>query len=191
MHISDGIINWQICLAADVLTIAAIHFSSKKIEAQEIPKMGMTAAALFAASLIHLPIGGASLHLGLFGIAGIILKKRAFPVVFTALLFQSLIFQHGGLITIGVNTFNMASGAYAGWLIWELSFNTIIKSFLSGFFGIIVPVMVMAFEFYLSGYGKGIIYLLSLYLIVAVSEGILTIIVISFLQRVKPEIILE
>jgi cobalt/nickel transport system permease protein len=189
MHISDGIINWQVCLTADVLSIAVIHFSSKKIEAQEIPKMGMTAAALFAASLIHLPIGGTSLHLGLFGIAGIILKKRAFPVVFTALLFQSLIFQHGGLISIGINTINMASGAYLAWIIWKLTINNYLKSFMAGFFGIIAPVILMAAEFYFSGYGKGIIYLLNLYLIAALSEGIITIFVISFIQKIKPEII--
>ena len=151
--------------------------------------MGMTAAALFAASLIHLPIGGASLHLSLFGIAGIILKKRAFPVVFTALLFQALIFQHGGLITIGVNTINMASGAYIAWFIWRLPLKAYIKSFFAGFFGIVLPVILMAAEFYFSGYGKGIIYLLNLYLIAAVSEGILTVFVINFIQKIKPEII--
>ena len=190
MHISDGIINLSACLTADVLSLAAIHFTSKRIDASEIPKMGLMAATLFTASLIHLPFGGASLHLGLFGVAGIILKKRAFPVIFTALLFQSLIFQHGGLITLGLNSFNMAAGAYIGWFIWEISaINKTIKSFLIGFMGIIAPVVLMAVEFYLSGYGKGIIYLLNLYLFMAIAEGILTIIIINFIAKVKPEII--
>ena len=117
MHISDGIIDTNICIAANVAALGLVWIGGRKTPQEDVPKMGMTAAALFVASLIHFPIAGTSLHLGLFGVAAIILGRRAFPAVFAALLFQSLIIQHGGLITLGVNAINMGAGAFFAWLV--------------------------------------------------------------------------
>ena len=88
MHIADGILSVEIAIAADAVSIGCVYLLGKRAEADEVPKMGLTAAALFVASLIHFPIAGTSIHLGLFGLAGIILGLRAFPVIFAALLFQ-------------------------------------------------------------------------------------------------------
>ncbi len=190
MHISDGIIDTNVCIAAGAVSIGLVYISGRKATVDEIPTMGMMGAALFVASLIHFPLAGTSMHLGLFGIAGIILGKRSFPPVFAALLFQSLIFQHGGLVTLGVNSLNMGAGAFAGWLIWRTKFmNENIRALLAGFLGIIIPVLLMSVEFRLSGYGRGIIYLLSVYVIAAVVESIITLGAVRFIRRVKPALL--
>jgi cobalt/nickel transport system permease protein len=190
MHISDGIISTGISLAANVVSIGLIYVSGRKIPLDEIPKMGMMGAALFVASLIHFPLAGTSVHLGLYGIAGIILGKRAFPAVFTAILFQSLIFQHGGLLTVGVNSLNMGAGAFAAWLIWNVkSIPESLRSVLAGISGILVPVMLMSLVFHLSGYGMGILYLFSLYLVVAGIEGAVSFFAVRFVRNVKTELL--
>ncbi len=172
MHISDGIIDTNICIIANVASVALVYLSGRKTPADEIPKIGMMGAALFVASLIHFPLGGTSIHLGLFGLAGIILGRHAFPAIFAALLFQSLILQHGGLITLGVNSLNMGAGAFVAWLIWRIRFAPDgLRAALAGFMGIIIPVVLMSVEFQLSGYGRGILYLLSVFLVAAVIEG--------------------
>lgn len=190
MHIADGIIDTNICIAAHVVSAGILYVSGKKMPVEEIPGVGIMGAALFVASLIHFPFAGTSIHLGLFGMAGIILGKHAFPAIFTALLFQTLIFQHGGLITLGVNALNMGAGAYTAWLIWKMvKIPEFIRALLAGFFGIIVPALLMATEFRLSGYGKGIVYLFSVYLVAAGIESAITFSAVKFFRRVKPGIL--
>ena len=190
MHIADGIIDTHICIAAYVVSGGLLYVSGKKMPMEEIPGVGIMGAALFVASLIHFPFAGTSIHLGLFGIAGIILGKHAFPAIFTALLFQSLILQHGGLLTLGVNALNMGAGAYAAWLIWRMwKVPEYIRALLAGFFGIIIPALLMTAEFRLSGYGRGIVYLFSVYLVAAGIESAITFSAVKFFRRVKPEIL--
>jgi len=190
MHIADGIISTEIAIAADVISIGALYAFGKKTETDDIPKMGMMAAALFVASLIHFPVAGTSVHLGLFGLAGILLGLRSFPVVFVALLFQSLIFQHGGILSTGLNAFNMGAGALAAYLLWRVSgIPEFVRAFTAGFFGIMVPALFMAVEFNMSGYGRGIFYLLYVYVIVAAVEGLLTLTIVKFFRRVESPIL--
>jgi cobalt/nickel transport system permease protein len=190
MHISDGIINTPVCLAAHAVAAVAIYVSGKSATSEEIPRMGMTGAALFVVSLLQFPIAGASIHLGLFGLAGIILGRRSFPVVFTVLLIQSLIFQYGGLLTLGINAINMGSGAFLAWLIWRyLPISVFGRAFIAGISGILVPAILMAIEFRLSGYGSGIYILLLIYLVTALIEGGITFVAVNFFRKVKPDIL--
>lgn len=190
MHIADGIIAAEIAAAADAASLGALYFFGKRASSDEIPKMGIMAAALFVASLIHFPLAGTSVHLGLFGLAGILLGWRSVPVVFVALLFQSLLFQHGGLLSLGVNVINMSSGAAGAYLIWRARpVPEAVRAFLAGFAGIVLPALLMAVEFELSGYGRGIYYLMGLYAVVAAVEGILTVVIVKFFRKVEPELL--
>lgn len=190
MHIADGIVSTEVVLAADAVTLGALYAFGRKVDVPEIPKMGFTAAALFVASLIHFPIAGTSIHLGLFGLAGIILGVRAFPAVFTALLFQALIFQHGGLLSVGLNTLNMGAGAMLAVFIWKASpFPETWRALAAGFLGIMLPAFLMAAEFKLSGYGRNIFFILAVYLAAAAVEGFLTLVVVKFFRKVEPSIL--
>jgi cobalt/nickel transport system permease protein len=190
MHIADGIIASEICVAADVVALGGVYLIGRKARQEDIPKMGVLGSALFVASLIHFPVAGTSVHLGLYGLAGILLGIQALPVVFTALLFQALVFQHGGLVVLGLNALNMALGALAAWLVWQAKpVPLVIRCFLGGFVGILVPASLMGIEFYLTGYGKPILFLLSIYLLPAVIEGALTAVIVPFIQKVKPTLL--
>jgi cobalt/nickel transport system permease protein len=190
MHISDGILDNSIVVTANAIAVGLIYVSGRKTSLDEIPKAGMMGAALFVASLIHFPLAGTSLHLGLFGIAGIILGKRAFPAVFTAVLFQSLIFQHGGLLAVGINSINMGAGAFTAWLVWRAKIMPeYLRAMLAGFLGVFIPVLLMSVEFRLSGYGKGILYLFSVYIFAAVAESAISFSVVKFLRKVKPDLL--
>lgn len=187
MHIADGILSPEISVAAGAVSVGALYVFGKKAASEDIPKMGIMAAALFVASLIHFPVAGTSVHLGLFGLAGILLGFRSIPVVFTALLFQSLLFQHGGLLSLGVNVINMSAGAVGACLLWRIRFiPEAARAFLAGFAGILLPALLMAAEFEISGYGRGIYYLMSIYVIVAGIEGVLTAVIVEFFRKVEP-----
>jgi ABC-type Co2+ transport system permease subunit len=150
MHIADGIIATEIVIAADVFSAGALFIFGKKIQTDDVPKMGLMAAALFVVSLVHF----------------------------------------GGLLSLGLNAVNMGAGAVAGYLIWKMcGFPETIRAFLAGFFGILTAAFLMALEFQLSGYGKGIFYILYAYVLVAGIEGVLTASIIGFFRRVDPAIL--
>jgi cobalt/nickel transport system permease protein len=190
MHISDGILDTGVVVAANVAAVGLIYISGRNVPADEIPRIGMTGAALFVASLVHFPMAGTSLHLGLFGIAGIILGRHAFPAVFAAVLFQALIFQHGGLVTVGINSLNMGAGAFGAWLIWRIrKVPEFLRAPVAGFTGIVIPALLMSVEFRLSGYGRGIFYLFSVYIFLALIEAAISFSAVKFFRKVRPEIL--
>jgi cobalt/nickel transport system permease protein len=190
MHIADGILSTKLCVVADVVAAGSVYWLGRKLEPLEISRMGLLAASAFTVSLVHFPLGAASVHLGLLGFVGILLGKRAFPVICAMLLFQALIFQHGGLLSVGINAINMGLGSLAGGVIWAVRWAPdLVRSFLAGFAGTVVPAVLMALEFNWSGYGKGFFVIAALYVAVAAVEGTLTVFMMEFLKRAKPEIL--
>jgi len=190
MHISDGILPASICLGGHALALGAVTLSSLKLEAREIPRMGIFSAALFSISLLHIPLGGTSLHPGLYGLVGLLLGRRSIPVIYVTLLFQSLIFQHGGLLSLGVNTIFIGSGALFAWLIWDiLSLQQQIKAVIAGFIGLIVPAALVSVALTLLSYGRGMLFFMLLYIPAAVVEGLFTMLIIRFFQRTQPGVL--
>ncbi len=190
MHIADGILPVAWCAAAHVVALGTTAFLGRRVEPEEVVRMGLMAATSFVVSLIHFPLGGTSVHLGLFGLAGVLLGARSFPVVYTMLLFQAILFQHGGLLALGMNAVNMGGGALLAAAIW--SFRPIpeaARGFLAGFVGTFVPALAMAAEFSGAGYGRGFYFIASLYAAVALLEGLLTAAIVGYVRRVKPAVL--
>lgn len=190
MHIADGIIPNTWCVAAHAASWTAVYWLGKRLESEEVVRLGMLASATFAVSLVHFPLGGTSVHLGLYGLAGIVAGRRAFPVIFAALMFQTLLFQHGGLLTLGLNALNMGAGALLAAGLWRTRLGPdAARAFLCGFAGVLTPAALIAAEFYLAGYGKGFAYIATLYLAAAALEGVLTLGAVSFLKSVRPALL--
>ena len=188
MHIADGILPVSLCVAGYAGAMAPVYVLGRRIEPVQVTRMGMLASAAFIASLIHFTVAGTSIHLGLFGLMGILLGRRAFPVVFVTLLFQTLLFQHGGLLSLGVNSVNMGLGSLSGWWLWRAPrVPEAVRAFLAGFAGILVPALLMAAEFSMAGYGKGFYYIAAVYLAAATIEGLLTVAMVGFFRRVRPQ----
>jgi cobalt/nickel transport system permease protein len=190
MHIADGILPAAWCVGAHAAAWTGIYSLGRRVEPAEVVRMGLLASTTFVISLIHFPLGGTSIHLALFGLSGILLGKRSFPVIFVTLLFQALLFQHGGLLTLGVNSLNMGAGSLCAAGLWALKgVPEFIRAFCCGFAGIMLPAGLMAVEFGLAGYGKGFYFIAGVYVIVAGVEGLLTALMVAFIERVKPAIL--
>lgn len=117
MHISEGVLSGYPLVVGAVGAAIGVAVGLKKIEMNDIPRVGIVSAALFVASLIHINVGPASVHLILNGIGGILLGVQLFPAYFVALLLQVLLFQFGGITVLGVNICTMAfSGVIGGCL---------------------------------------------------------------------------
>jgi cobalt/nickel transport system permease protein len=187
MHIADGIIPTGWCVAAQGISWASTYWLGRRLETDEVVRLGMLASATFAISLIHFPLGGTSVHLGLYGLTGILAGRRSVPVIFAALLFQTVLFQHGGLLSLGLNAINMGAGALLAAFLWRTWLGSDgLRAFLCGFLGVLVPALLIAVEFALAGYGKGFLFMAALYLGAAALEGAITLAAVSFLRASRP-----
>lgn len=120
MHISDGVLSPQVWVSGYLVTGAlTAYVLARKTDMGELPKVSIVTAALFVASLIRIPLGPTSIHLMLNGLAGITLGLSAFPAVLIALILQALLFQHGGVTTIGINAVILGLPALAAYGLFQ------------------------------------------------------------------------
>ncbi len=194
MHIAEGVLAAPVLAAGWAGTSAGLALGLRKMNAEKIPETALLTAALFVASLVHVPVGPSNSHLVLNGLAGLMLGWAAFPAVFTALALQAVLFQFGGLTTLGVNTFNIALPAVAvGFLMRRFLYSpsrqvAVIAAGVGGFLAVVAGALMVAVTLSLSGESflnvARIIFIA--HIPVALVEGVITGSVVSFLLRVKP-----
>jgi cobalt/nickel transport system permease protein len=198
MHISEGILSPTVLIAGAALTAVGTAVGLRKLDTEEIPSMGILSAAFFVGSLVHVPAGPASVHLVLNGLLGLILGWKAFPAILVALALQALLFQYGGLTTLGVNTLNMALPAVIGHYLfgWAVRIKTgtslfTAAAFLCGAFAILVSGLMLGFSLYFTGeaFLPAAKLVVAAHLPVMLIEGGLTAVCALFLRRVKPELL--
>jgi len=197
MHISEGILSAPVLVTGAGLTVIAVAYSLKKIEHKEVPKIAILSSVFFVASLIHIPLGPSSVHLILNGIIGVLLGWSAFPAILVALALQGVLFQFGGITTLGVNTLNMALPAIICFYLFnrgirsENNFIALILTFVCGFLAVLLSGIMVAAALVFTG--EPFIQVAKLVLIahlpVMILEGVLTVFCIGFLRKVRPEIL--
>lgn len=180
-----------------VLAAAGVAYGMKKIDTESIPKVGVLSSAFFVASLIHVPIGPTSVHLVLNGLMGLLLGWAAFPAIMIALLLQGVLFQYGGLTTLGVNTVNMALPAVISYYLFKGMVReggvkkVAIAGFACGFVSLTLSIAGVALTLLLTQ--KAFLVTVEVVLVahipVMVIEGIVSTFALIFLKKVKPEII--
>jgi len=198
MHISEGVLSPTVLIAGAVLTTAGVAAGLRKLDNREIPSTGILSAAFFVASLVHVPIGPASVHLVMNGLLGLILGWKAFPAILVGLGLQTLLFQYGGLTSLGVNTLNMALPAVICYYVfgWGVRTRTRIFVFTCMAFGcafcaVLISGIMVGFSLYLTGeaFLPAAKVVVVAHLPIMVIEGILTAACALFLRRVKPELL--
>ena len=199
MHISEGVLSAPVLVTGTVLTVATVSYGLKKMDYDRIPQVAILSSAFFVASLIHVPIGPSSVHLTLNGLVGILLGWAAFPAILVALILQALLFQFGGVTTLGVNTFNMGLPAIICFYIfsyWVNQKNNLIAlgfAFTCGFLAVLLASIMVAISLVFTE--KSFLEVAKLVVIahlpVMIIEGILTTFCIGFLKKVRPEILGE
>jgi len=197
MHISEGVLSAPILIGGAALALAGVARGLKDIDSDRIPKAAILAAMFFTASLIHVKIGPGSAHLVLSGLMGLLLGWAAFPVIALGLLLQGLLFQFGGLSTLGINTFNMASPAVLLGMFCRkgiVSQNVIISgffAFICGGASILISALMVAVCLLLTGseFTVAAQALILSNLPVMIIEGLITLLCAQFLKKVRPELL--
>lgn len=108
MHISDGVLSPYVVGIGWAIALPTLAVSVRRLRTEQVGAYGVVAAAFFACSTIHVPVGPFSMHLVLSGIAGLLLGWGALTVITVGLLLQALFIGFGGLTVLGVNISIMA-----------------------------------------------------------------------------------
>lgn len=187
-----------VLIGGAALAATGVAAGLKHLDQKEIPAMGILSAAFFVASLIHVPVGPVSVHLVLNGLIGLILGLKAFPVILVGAALQALLFQFGGLTTLGVNTLNMALPAVICYYVfgWGLKPGTgrpafLFAAFAAGFGAVLMAGIMVALALYLTGeaFLPAAKLVVAAHLPVMLIEGLLTAACALFLRKVRPEVL--
>jgi cobalt/nickel transport system permease protein len=198
MHISEGVLNAPVLGAGAVLAIAGLTIGLKKMSYEKLPEVGVLSSVFFVASLIHVPIGPSAAHLILSGICGLLLGWMAFPAIFVGLTLQAVLFEFGGLTTLGVNTFNMAFPAVLlGYLCLPFIKSSsrsgrAVAEFIAGAGAILLSAILVAASLVLA-LGQSM-YMAARLIVLAhvpvmIVEGVITILVVELIRKVRPEML--
>jgi len=196
MHIAEGMLQAPVWVGGAVLATAGVAIGLRQIKPEQIPQVSVLTAGFFVASLVHVPVGGAGVHLMLSGLVGVILGWGAFPAVLVGLGLQLLLFNFGGLTTLGVNTFNMAApGVLMYYLLRWFVVNgdmgrVYVFGCLAGAVAMLLSAVLVILCMWLSG--RDLLSVAGLWVgghvPVIVIEGLITGWILVFLRKVKPEI---
>jgi cobalt/nickel transport system permease protein len=196
MHISEGVVSGPVLAAGWALTVAGTALGLRRLDYDRLMTVAILSAAFFVASLIHVPIGPVSAHLILNGLLGAILGLAAFPAICVALLLQAVLFQFGGFVVLGVNAFDMAFPA----VLCSLVFGALLRAggarrtvgaFCCGFFSVLLAGCLTAAALALSGeaFVATAKVIVLAHVPIMVIEGVLTVMVVGFLTKVRPEML--
>ncbi|MBN2025088.1 MAG: cobalt transporter CbiM [Pirellulales bacterium] len=205
MHIAEAILpnpenpaaGLVILGAGWALTAVGTAIGLRRLDHEQIPRVAVFSAAFFVVSLIHFPIGPVSVHLVLNGLMGLLLGWAAFPALLVALLLQAVLFQYGGLTTLGINTLAMAAPAVAchylfGPLVRGARPRTALAgAAAAGATGMLLAGLIVAAA--LLAAGEAFVWLsqlsLAVHAVLAVLEAAVTVAAVHFLRLVRPELL--
>ncbi len=205
MHIAEGFLpaKWALiwCVVTIPFLLWGIYSINKKVAHNPSLKLllGVVGAFAFVLSALKLPsVTGSCSHPTGVGLGAILFGPTAMTVIgVIVLLFQAILLGHGGITTLGANTFSMAvAGPFVSYAVYRLTkalglpnwFAVFLSAFAGNLFTYIVTSVQLTLAFATSQAGflgalekfLGVFALTQLPL--AVSEGLLTVIVFNFLK---------
>ncbi len=209
MHIPDGILPLPVTLGGYAATVGLAWFSIYMIKRRQdprenIPKASLLTAVFFTASLIHIPVPPVSVHLVLGGLMGALLGFYAIPAIIIGLFFQAVMFGHGGLTTLGINTIIIGTPALLAHYIFRFRNTAPADPKRTGFFGFLagstaIALSVTIFSVVLftnipahmdpETEMTAILLLIAAHVPLMIIEGIITCMTAVFLLRVSPGIL--
>jgi cobalt/nickel transport system permease protein len=212
MHITEGLLPWKV---ASFWFVIALPFVAagiwqmtrrKKLSPTYMPMVGIFGAAVFVFSCLPIPIPGigATAHPAGTGFSAVLLGPLPSVVVaFVSLLLQGLFLAHGGLTTLGANTFSMGVlGSFAGITAFmvgrKLRFNLFWAGFAAGVFADLFTYLGTSIGLASGLHGSGdfvsevvtIFTILTPYvLVLMLIEGVITGGILVYIRKNRPDIL--
>ena len=211
MHIMEGYLPGGFCIAWGVICVPFLiaGFMSIKKTLNEhrnlITLLAMSGAFVFVISSLKIPsVTGSCSHMTGTGLGAILFGPSAVSILgIIVLLFQAILLAHGGLTTLGANTFSMAiAGPFVSYGIFYIckkcKVNRYVSIFLAATLGDLFTYCVTAVQMALAHHadttimgamGKFMLVFAPTQLPLAIIEGVITVLIIMGLETyAKPEL---
>ncbi|HMT13983.1 MAG TPA: cobalt transporter CbiM [Aestuariivirga sp.] len=195
-HIPDGLLSLPVSVAGGVAAAAALAFTARRLDDDELPRVAVMAAVFFVASLITVPVGPTSIHLLLAGLMGVIIGWATIPAVFVGLVLQAAFFGFGGFAALGVNTLNIALpgamlGQAANPFMQGSPLRAGVAAALAAAASVAVTGLMVAASLYFSdkAYTLSAKVMLAAYVPLLLAEATLSGVALAFLARVRPDML--
>lgn len=205
MHIMEGYLPISFCIAWGVICVPFLiagFFSIRKTlsaNRRALTILAMSGAFIFVISSLKIPsVTGSCSHMTGTGLGAILFGPSAVSILgIIVLLFQAILLAHGGLTTLGANTFSMAvAGPFVSFGIYQLckkcNVNRKVSVFLAACLGDLFTYCVTSIQLALAhpsetgGVAASAVKFLAVFaptqLPLAIIEGILTVIIIIGLE---------
>lgn len=210
MHIMEGYLPPVWCILWGIACLPFLFAGYRRIKAKVGADtrmqlfLAMAGAYAFVLSALKLPsVTGSSSHPTGIGLGTVLFGPMAMSLIgLLILIFQAVLLAHGGLTTLGANTFSMAiAGPVIGYLIYKgagcFRLPKLWAVFLAAFFADIATYVVTSLQLALAwpdpigGFGAALVKYLGIFaatqLPIAVSEGILTVLIYNAMAAYNQE----
>ena len=206
-HIPDGFLSVPVLAGTAAASVAALTAAARRSRAalgeREGPILGAVTAFVFAAQMLTFPLGiGASAHLLGGALVAVMLGPWAgMLVLFAVLLVQALLFQDGGIATLGANTLNLAvlgvGSAYGVFRLGRFVFGNAARAVIGSAAGAawvstVLVGLAVAGELSLSGlvpWRAALMLVGGGHVLIGTAEAVLTGLLVAFVLRSRPELI--
>lgn len=212
MHIMEGYLPGGFCIAWGVICLPFLWMGFRSIRKslnenrRVLPLLAMAGAFIFVISSLKIPsVTGSCSHMTGTGLGAILFGPSAVSILgIIVLVFQAVLLAHGGLTTLGANTFSMAiAGPLVSFGIYKLCTHTKMNRragiFLAALAGDLFTYCVTSIQLALAypseagGVAASAVKFLGVFaptqLPLAVIEGILTVVIVIGLETyAKPEL---
>ena len=205
MHIMEGYLPAGYCIAWGVICLPFLiagYISLRnriKENRKNMTLIAMAGAFIFVISSLKIPsVSGSCSHMTGTGLGAVLLGPAAVSILgMIVLIFQALLLAHGGLTTLGANTFSMAvSGPLVSFGVYRLcgrlGVNRRISIFLAAFLGDMFTYCVTSVQLALAnpseagGVAASVVKFLGVFaptqLPLAVIEGLITVVILIGLE---------
>lgn len=212
MHIMEGFLPhpwWEIWFIISVPAIIYGIYKLNKITKQmpeTKPLLALMGAFIFVLSALKLPslVSGSSSHPTGSGLAAILFGPAITSVLsLIVLVFQALLLAHGGLTTLGANVFSMGiAGPAVAFAVWMILKRTRLPASVSVFTAValsdlatyVVTAIQLALAVPIGGsFLDSFVAFAGIYAVtqipLAIGEGILAVLIFSFLAKYKSNIL--
>jgi cobalt/nickel transport system permease protein len=212
MHIAEGFLPpmWAGIWFVASLPFFVLGLRSIQRQVQKSPQsklaLGMAGAYSFVLSSLKIPsVTGSCSHPTGVALGAILFGPTAMTVLGTiVLIFQAILLAHGGLTTLGANVFSMAVvGPYVAYYLWRalrglgLAWSVFLAATVSDLVTYLVTAVQLALAFPApeGGVVESFVKFTSIFAVtqipLAISEGILTVIVFNLLAQYSRDVLVE
>ncbi len=207
MHIPDGFLSLSVAITfwtlAAIMIGIALRRTGKSLGERQVPLMGVLAAAIFAGQMLNFSVtGGTSGHLLGAAIATILVGPWAAVLIMTSVVsIQALLFQDGGILSLGANIFNMAIvGVFVSYTVYtwlvnifkKQTWGIVVAGFLAAWSSIFIASLSCALQLAASGTSPANISVPAMgaiHALIGIGEGLITVGALSLVMAARKDLL--